>query len=79
MSFSASASIHGDGMSSLKKSAAENIYRMEGSSAWIIAGDADIWLLKNDIGVSISVWPKSDDDPIDTIFLTWDKIKGERK
>lgn len=64
----------------LKKSAADGIYKMEGGSAWIMAGEADIWIVNTQIGIHISVWPKDTEaDPIDSIFLNWDKIKGESK
>lgn len=64
----------------LTKSAARNIYRMDGNSAWIFADDADIWIIKGDSGLSISIWgPDKDADPIDAVFLTWDKTKGEVK
>jgi len=67
-------------MSALKKSAAENIYRMEGSSAWIFAGDADIWIIKGEHGLSISVWgPDPKGDTIDAIHIKWDQIKGGKK
>lgn len=67
-------------MSVLKKSAAENIYRMEGNSAWIFADDADIWIIKGEYGLSISVWGKDPKgDVIDAINLNWNQIKGEGK
>lgn len=61
---------------SLKKCAAENIYRMDGTSAWIFADDADIWIIKSETGLTISVWPNADNSqPIESIYLTWNKIK----
>jgi hypothetical protein len=67
-------------MSALKKSAAENIYRMEGSSVWIYADKVDIWIVKGENGLSISVWgPDPKQDVIDPIYIQWDNIKGERK
>lgn len=67
-------------MSALKKCAAENLYRMEGSSAWIFADDADIWIIKGEFGLSISVWSKDIcEDPVDSIVINWNQIKGEKK
>jgi hypothetical protein len=67
-------------MSALKKSAAENIYRMEGSSVWIYADKVDIWIVKGENGLSISAWgPDPEQDVIDPIYIQWDNIKGERK
>lgn len=67
-------------MSAIKKCAAENIYRMDGNSAWIFADDADIWIIKGEYGLSISVWSKDPDtDVVDAINLDWETIKGEKK
>lgn len=65
-------------MSKLNKCAAESMYRMEGTSVWVFADDADIWIIKGEQGLSISVWSKDTNrrDPIDAINLNWKKIKG---
>ena len=65
-------------MSALEKSAAENIYRMGGRNAWIFADDADIWIIRGPTGLTISVWARGDDDPLDSVYITWDKL-GEKK
>lgn len=53
---------------------------MEGTSVWVFADDADIWIIKGEQGLSISVWSKdTNSDPIDAINLNWKKIKGESK
>lgn len=63
-------------MSALKKCAASNLYRMEENSAWIFADDADIWIVKGEFGLSISVWSKDIcQDPVDSIVLEWRKFK----
>jgi hypothetical protein len=68
-------------MSKLNKCAAEGMYRMEGNSVWVFADDADIWIIKGEQGLSISVWSKDTNrrDPIDAINLNWKTIKGESK
>lgn len=67
-------------MSALKKWMAENLYIMEGNSAWIFADGADIWIVKGEFGVSISVWSKDiSEDPVDSIVLERNKFKGEAK
>jgi hypothetical protein len=64
----------------LKKCAAEGLYRMEGSSVWIFADDADIWIIKGESGLSISIWSKDTSmDPLDALHIDWQKIKGEKK
>jgi hypothetical protein len=53
------------------------MYRMEGNSVWVFADDADIWIIKGEQGLSISVWSKNTNrDPIDAINLDWQTIKG---
>jgi hypothetical protein len=64
----------------LKKCAAEGLYRMEGSSVWIFADDADIWIIKGESGLSISIWSKDTKaDPLDALHIEWQKIKGEER
>ena len=69
----------------LKKCAAEGLYRMEGSSVWIFADDADIWIIKGESGLSISIWSKDTKaDPLDALHIgwqtiKWQTIKGEKK
>jgi hypothetical protein len=67
-------------MSKLNKCAADGMYRMEGASVWVFADDADIWIIKGEQGLSISVWSKDTRrDFIDAINLNWKTIKGESK
>ncbi len=53
---------------------------MEGTSVWVFADDADIWIIKGEQGLSISVWSKDTrKDFIEAINLNWKTIKGESK
>ncbi len=63
-------------MPALNKLKDDSLYRMEGSNAWVFANDADIWIIKGESGLSITVWNRDVSmDPVDAIHITWDKIE----
>jgi hypothetical protein len=52
----------------LKKGHTDNVYTLEGSSAWVCAGVTDIWIVKGPHGVSVSIWDSEKDELIDAVF-----------
>lgn len=56
------------------KQHARNVYTLETPSAWIRAGGQDIWIVRGQHYLSISVFdPTKNDDPIENIFLPINK------
>ena len=67
-------------MSALKELQNPNYYSMQKSSAWIFVDDADVWITKGESGLSITVWQRDISmDPVESIHITWDKIKGDQQ
>lgn len=52
----------------LKKGHTDNVYTLEGSSAWICAGVVEVWIVKGPQGVSVAIWDSEKDELIDAVF-----------
>lgn len=60
----------------LKRQYVDNVYTLEGASAWICAGDHDIWIIKGMTGVSVTMFNNKTDEVVDAMFIM---DKGEAK